>query len=363
MPSKTTAVVALALAIGTHRGVGAAGGAAAIPTCRGSGRTGRSRRSNARRIWPASRSSRQPEAAEYERTWLEEFRKNFPPEDLQAPDIDYTYMDRDESRRQPADVAHHRSRGRPAAAAAPGGESARRRAPQTVERRSRAAGSRRALSAGNGLRVIERVAADGAEPVRAELLPDRPDRRSRADLHRGGPRRPDHPDRRDAPAAGGSAVARRFDRPLGRRDAGGRYHELHRQDALQGIRHRAARGRALHAHRARRRSAISSRRTIRRPGRGRGRAEIPFNATAERIFEYACHEGNYSMANVLRGARAEEKKHKPAAITTVWAMADQQPKQINFTILPDEDSSRRAPTRTSARSRTRRSTSRSPSAR
>ncbi len=35
-----------------------------------------------------------PEAAEYERTWLEEFRKNFPPEDLQAPDIDYTYMDR-----------------------------------------------------------------------------------------------------------------------------------------------------------------------------------------------------------------------------------------------------------------------------
>ena len=23
-------------------------------------------------------------------------------------------------------------------------------------------------------------------------------------------------------------------------------------------------------------------------------------------FEYACHEGNYSIANVLRGARAEE---------------------------------------------------------
>ena len=26
-----------------------------------------------------------------------------------------------------------------------------------------------------------------------------------------------------------------------------------------------------------------------------------------RIFEYACHEGNYSLANILRGARAEEK--------------------------------------------------------
>ena len=36
-------------------------------------------------------------------------------------------------------------------------------------------------------------------------------------------------------------------------------------------------------------------------------AEIPFSATAERIYEYACHEGNYSMTNVLRGARAEEK--------------------------------------------------------
>ncbi len=36
-------------------------------------------------------------------------------------------------------------------------------------------------------------------------------------------------------------------------------------------------------------------------------AEIPFNATDERTFEYACHEGNYSMANVLRGARADEK--------------------------------------------------------
>src|SRR5881628_916186 len=34
------------------------------------------------------------EASEYERTWLERFRKNFSEEDLQAPDLDYTYMDR-----------------------------------------------------------------------------------------------------------------------------------------------------------------------------------------------------------------------------------------------------------------------------
>ena len=28
------------------------------------------------------------------------------------------------------------------------------------------------------------------------------------------------------------------------------------------------------------------------------------------IYEYACHEGNYSMAGILRGARAEERKNR-----------------------------------------------------
>jgi hypothetical protein len=27
----------------------------------------------------------------------------------------------------------------------------------------------------------------------------------------------------------------------------------------------------------------------------------------DRIFEYACHEGNYGLANMLTAARAEEK--------------------------------------------------------
>jgi hypothetical protein len=35
-------------------------------------------------------------------------------------------------------------------------------------------------------------------------------------------------------------------------------------------------------------------------------ADIPFNATAEGIFEFACHEANYSMGNSLRGSRTEE---------------------------------------------------------
>jgi hypothetical protein len=36
-------------------------------------------------------------------------------------------------------------------------------------------------------------------------------------------------------------------------------------------------------------------------------AEVPFRAVHDRMYEYACHEANYSMANVLRGARAEEQ--------------------------------------------------------
>ena len=36
--------------------------------------------------------------------------------------------------------------------------------------------------------------------------------------------------------------------------------------------------------------------------------EIPFRATTEQIYEYACHEGNYALSNVLSGARNEEKR-------------------------------------------------------
>jgi hypothetical protein len=37
-------------------------------------------------------------------------------------------------------------------------------------------------------------------------------------------------------------------------------------------------------------------------------ARIPFNKTTERVFEYACHEGNYALTDILAGARAAEKK-------------------------------------------------------
>jgi len=37
-------------------------------------------------------------------------------------------------------------------------------------------------------------------------------------------------------------------------------------------------------------------------------AEIPLRATDEKLYEYACHEGNYGLEGVLRGARAQDKQ-------------------------------------------------------
>ena len=42
-------------------------------------------------------------------------------------------------------------------------------------------------------------------------------------------------------------------------------------------------------------------------------AEIPMRQAEGQIFEYACHEGNYALADILRGARAEEKRAAEAA--------------------------------------------------
>jgi hypothetical protein len=35
---------------------------------------------------------------------------------------------------------------------------------------------------------------------------------------------------------------------------------------------------------------------------------MPLRSTNSKMYEYACHEGNYAMANILAGARAEEKQ-------------------------------------------------------
>ena len=38
--------------------------------------------------------------------------------------------------------------------------------------------------------------------------------------------------------------------------------------------------------------------------------EVPFTRLDGLVYEYACHEGNYALENVLRGARAEERRKR-----------------------------------------------------
>ncbi len=40
------------------------------------------------------------------------------------------------------------------------------------------------------------------------------------------------------------------------------------------------------------------------------KGEYTMTATAAPLFEYACHEGNYALANILKGARAEDQADK-----------------------------------------------------
>ena len=35
--------------------------------------------------------------------------------------------------------------------------------------------------------------------------------------------------------------------------------------------------------------------------------ELPFTKTDEMVYEYACHEGNYAMTNILSGERSKER--------------------------------------------------------
>ena len=43
------------------------------------------------------------------------------------------------------------------------------------------------------------------------------------------------------------------------------------------------------------------------------RAQMPMRAAKGPIYEYACHEGNYSLPNILAGARQQERAAAEAA--------------------------------------------------
>ena len=36
--------------------------------------------------------------------------------------------------------------------------------------------------------------------------------------------------------------------------------------------------------------------------------ELPMKRSRDSVYEYACHEGNYAMAGILSGARADERR-------------------------------------------------------
>jgi hypothetical protein len=44
-------------------------------------------------------------------------------------------------------------------------------------------------------------------------------------------------------------------------------------------------------------------------------AEVAMNATDQKIYEYACHEGNYALPGILAGAREAERVAAEAAAT------------------------------------------------
>ena len=77
----------------------------------------------------------------------------------------------------------------------------------------------------------------------------------------------------------------------------------------------SASGRAVHANRARTRSSTRSRLRIRRRFRRPWTAVIPISRLADdtRIYEYACHEGNYAMPNLLSGGRADAAKRQTSS--------------------------------------------------
>jgi hypothetical protein len=247
------------------------------------------------------------EAAEYEHSWLENFRKNFPAEDLQAPDLDYTYMDRMKvvaSRRTSliTDPADGRLPPQLAAAQARAAAQPKKSTddPELLGLDERclletAFGSSNAappmIPNPFGQNFYQIVQTPGHVLIYTEVVHD-------ARIVRiGGQHLP--------PSVQlwlGDSVGRwegdtlvvdttNFSGKSQFRGSGPRLHVVERftRTSPDTLRYQFA---------------VDDPDTWARPWS----AEIPFTSTSERIYEYACHEGNYSMLNVLRGARAEERR-------------------------------------------------------
>ena len=58
---------------------------------------------------------------------------------------------------------------------------------------------------------------------------------------------------------------------------------------------------------------MSSPSTTRRRTPSPGGGEVPMKALHDQLFEYACHEGNYALSNILSGARYQERMEASGA--------------------------------------------------
>ena len=130
---------------------------------------------------------------------------------------------------------------------------------------------------------------------------------TRRDSQRDGPRRTHRPARRaSASPATSASVERRLAGALGGRYARRRHHKLSPRNEPERVHREHASGRTLHAHRRRHAPLRIHRR------RSDDVDETVDGCRAHEedagpLFEYACHEGNYAMFNILSGARASEK--------------------------------------------------------
>ena len=100
---------------------------------------------------------------------------------------------------------------------------------------------------------------------------------------------------------------------VGRGHAGRRHDQLHEPDALQGIESEYAPRRARFTRAGD--GLLLYEFTIDDPETFTSgwSAVLPMVKADGAIYEYACHEGNYGLANVLSGARAEERAAAEAA--------------------------------------------------
>ena len=218
----------------------------AIPICRASGRSPRSRRSSGRPRSPDKAQLTEQEAAEAEKTFQDD------PESGSSRRCRHRCRcrsrlqrflvgSRNESRLDAPDVARRRSA---------------RWASAGVDRRRAGARDR---ACGARLRLVGRPkpvgalhharAADDPGSVQQQLS-DSPDARLRRDPPRDDSRRAHHSSRRtSARRSEHPPVVRRLARPMGRRHARRRHDQFHRQGELQRIHCRAASHRALHPRR------------------------------------------------------------------------------------------------------------------